>query len=272
MDLEALADNLVGGPARLAASEWLAELPTAPNGDTVKHHVHGENNLPSTADGLAALRRFVQALASRGSGGPVEWYETALRDVVLDLVPHGPEADPGLPDALCRLQNAWTVWLHLGRPDRPPIPPASVDHPRYQRIVERWLRDVVCSPAYLDALDPVQPVSAALSVFSTFEEDREASFPAGTPADHCLQIVGKDPMSLPTAHALFKYRCADVGPAQLPTAFDAALHRHFVPSLAGAPCGTTKNLMTSDGRGGVREVVVRTFAVSMLQQPEFVQA
>lgn len=272
MDLEALADELIGSTARAATSAWLAQLTTAANGNTVKHHVVGENHLDSTAEGREAIRRFAQALVSRPTGNPVTWYEHVLQDVSLDLVPHGPEVDPGLPDALCRLHNPWAVWVHLGRADKPPIPARSVGLPSHQGIVERWLQDVVCSPGYLDALDPDQAVSSTRSVFSTFEEDRETHFPAGTPADRCLQIVGKDPMSTPTAHALLKYRRTSVGPARLPTAFDAGTHPHFLPSAAGSSCGTTKNLTTPTGSGGVRELVVRPFLVAMLQEPEFIPA
>ena len=270
MDLETLAESLVGGSARAATSAWLTTLPTVPDGSAVKRYLQDEAHLTSTADGVEAVRRFVQALAAGPSpADPVAWYRHVLQDRSLDLVAHGPEVAPTLPDALCRLDDAWTVWeFFAAEDDRPVIPARSVSH---QPTIEEWLRDVVCSPAYRMVLDPGRSVSSPTgSVFSAFEEDRDAVFPRGTPANDCLRTLGKDPLEPPIDHALLKYRRLDVGPAHVPTAFDAGCHPHFIPAAAGARCGLSKNLATVDGAGGVREVVVRPFPVSRLDEPEFI--
>lgn len=271
MGLPDLAEQLVGRQGHDAASTWLADLAdrsAAPQGATVRHHVAGEVHLPVTVEGREAVQRFASALLTRASTDPVDWYLGRLQDPSLDLAVHGPEADPRPPDTLCRLAAAETVWNRLASDEDKPtllFDPATI---------ERWLRDIVCSAAYLDALDPTKRVSGreAPSVFSTFEDDRNTRFPAGTPANRCRQAVGLEPMSTPTAHVLLRYRGSATGPARLPTAFDAGTHPHFLSPAPGAQCGMTKDLAISTGDAGVREVVVRPFPVGVMQQPEFIGA
>jgi hypothetical protein len=161
MDLEGQARTLAGARAGQAVSDWLAELATAPGGPTVASHILGEQNLPLHNDGVEAIRRLAGAMVNRPKGYPVEWYKDALNDAGLDLVAHGPAADPALPDELCKLVDAWTVWNRYGRgADKPKVPAASIDRPGpHQGRVERWLRDYVCSPTFQDALDPAKRVS-----------------------------------------------------------------------------------------------------------------
>ena len=272
MDLADLADRLVGGTARGAAESWLADLPTSiPHGEVAKRHIEGEANLPATSEGLESLRRFAEALRLRPPGDdPVDWYVQLLSDQVTapDFVLHGPAADVSLPDELCRLMPAWMVFRHLGRHDKPNIPPAALGGDPTR--LENWLRSA-CSPAYLDMLDRSKPVlvpGSVRSVFSTFEADRNAVFPPGTPAAICRQVVGLVAEPTPSAHALLKYRKSVVGSARVPTAFDASTHPHFLPPALGAPYGTTKNLRSPGG--GVREVVAAPFFVHQLNEPEFV--
>lgn len=271
MDLADLAHRLVGGTARDAAVSWLAKLSTSiPNGEAVRRHIKGEANLPATSEGIESLRRFAKALPLRPPGeDPVAWYEQLLTDLVTspDFVLHGPAADASLPDELCRLIPARKVFHHLGRDDTLNITPAALGGNPTVRL-ENWLRSV-CSPAYLDLLDPSKLVSGSVpSVFSTFEADRNAAFPAGTPTRICRQVLGLIAEPTPSAHALLKYRKAVVGPARVPTAFDASTHANFVSPAVGAPCGKTQNLATPGD--GVREVVLAPFAVARLQEPEFV--
>ena len=270
MDLADLADRLVGGAARGAAVSWLVELPTSmPYGEAVRHHIEEEANLPTTPEGLESIRRFAEALPLRPPGDPVAWYEQLLRNraTAPNFVLHGPAADPSLPDELCRLIPARTVFHQLGRDDTLNLAPAALGGDPTSRL-ENWLQSV-CSPAYLDFLDRSKLVSGVVpSVFSTFEGDRNATFPSRTSARICRQVLGMDPERTPSAHALVKYRKAVVGPARLPTAFDASTHVHFLPPAVGAPCGTTKNLRTPGE--GVREVVVAPFAVALFAEPEFV--
>jgi hypothetical protein len=175
---------------------------------------------------------------------------------------------------MCKLADAWALWQHYAPLDnKPAIPPGSVRSPRYRGVIERWLRDFVCTATYQEALDATKLVSGDPPVvFSTFEEDRNSRFPARTPANTCRKVVGLDEEPTPEAHALLRYDKAEVGPARVPTAFDAGTHVHFLPPPAGANHGTTKNLTTADGSNGVREVVVKPFPVSMLRQPEFIEA
>jgi hypothetical protein len=107
-------------------------------------------------------------------------------------------------------------------------------------------------------------------VFSTFEEDRLLRFPAGSSAAHCWQIVGVDPPDPPQACVLLKYVRTEVGPARVPSVFDAGDHPHFLPVPGGAGYGVTKNLRTPDGSDGVKEVVVPPFGVAKLREPEFI--
>lgn len=273
MDLEALAETLEGPGARPAVAEWVAAVGHAePEGPTVMCYLRRESNLQLHEEGLEAVRRFVRAVAARGPGHPVEWYRAVLNDAGLDLVPHGPEADPALPDELCKVADGWSVWLYLGGSGKPDIPPGITRSPRYRGVLEQWLRDFVCCPMYRDALDPAGLVSGNPPVvFSTFEEDRNSKFAAGIRADRCRQVVGLDPRPTPVAHVLLMYSRREVGPARVPTAFDAGTHLHFVPPPAGAPCGTTKNLTTEDGTDGVREVVVAPFPVTALGEPTFIE-
>jgi hypothetical protein len=270
MDLADLAGRLVGGAARDAAVSWFADLSTSlPYGDSVIHHVEGEVNLQTTSEGRESIRLFAEALRLRPPGeDPVVWYERLLSDPATapDLVLHGPAADPSLPDELCRLIPAWNVLHDLGGVDAPNIPPVALGGDPTR--LENWLQRV-CSPAYLDLLDRSKLVSGKVpSVFSAFEADRDATFPPGTSAQVCRQILGLIAEPTPSAHALVKYRKRVVGPARLPTAFDASTHPHFVPPTVGAPCGRTQNLATPGA--GVREVVVARFPVRQLDEPEFV--
>jgi hypothetical protein len=269
VNLIAIAEHLVSGAARDAATSWLADLSVAADGPIVRHHVEGEANLPSTSEGVEAVRRFAEMLLLRASGhDAVDWYQSLLRHPASDLVVHGPEADSALPQRLCRLMDAWSVRNHLGRDDALPIrSPAAGGG---TTVLEDWLRSA-CSAEYLDFLDPAKFVSGPIpSVFSTFEVDRDATFPTGTTSIRCRQVLGLGPQPTPTAHALLKVQRARVGQARVPTAFDASTHPHFVPPAAGAGCGTTKNLAASDGSGGVREIVVPPFEASRLEQPEFI--
>lgn len=272
MDLKGLAEDLEGTAARQAVSQWLAELDAESDGRTVVSDIGGEANLPLYGEGRDAIRRFVHAAATRVPGVPVEWYRATLRDPTVDLMAHGLSADPSLPNELCRIVDGWALHEHLvGKENAPSIPPGSTRSPLYQGVLERWLRDFVCSPVYLEALDERKVVSSDPPVvFSTFEEDREVKFPAGTPPNRCREIVGLDPLDPPEAHVLLRYSTIAVGPAKVPTAFDAGTHLHFLSPPAGAGWGTTTDLGTSSRSGGVREVVVRPFPVSALRQPVFI--
>jgi hypothetical protein len=270
MDLESLVESLEGPMARQAVSRWFAELESEPTGQTVAGHIRGEENLALHDEGREAIRRLSRAIGARGSDDPVQRYKDALKDRTLDLGVHGPEADGALPDQLCKLASAWSVWRHLGGADKPRIPYASFRSPAYQGTIERWLMTSVCSPGHREALSPGHEVSGELpTVFSTLEEERDAKFPHGTPANRCREILGLEPLDPPEAHALLRYSNRDVGPARVPTAFDAGIHPHFVPPPAGARWGTTKNL-ASPGSEGVREVVVKPFPVALLRQPVFI--
>ena len=238
----------------------------------MRRNIEGEQNLPEGPDGLSAVRRFAQALYLRPPGDEsVTWYKRLLSEATTgpDLVLHGPVADSGLPDELCRLMPARRVFHHLGRPDTLNLIPAAMGGDP-AAVLENWLRNV-CSPAYLDFLDRSKLVSGRVpTVFSTFEADRNVAFPRGTRAEIACQVVGVDKEPTLSAHALLKYRRSVVGPARVPTAFDASTHLHFVPPPVGAPCGTTRTLLTSGS--GVREIVVAPFRVEQLDEPEFVEA
>ncbi len=273
MQLEDMAGSLRGPASREAVTRWLGELAAEPEGSTAADHIQGESNLPLHPEGVNTVGRFVRAVEARPPGSAVSWYRGALNRTDLDLPLHGPPADTTLPDALCKVVDAWSVWKHYGSPRlRPNIPYGGVGSPSYRPRVEAWLRDWVCAVTYLDVLDPASPVSGRPpSVFSTFVEDRDAKFPRSTRSNECRKVVGLDPLPHPTAHALFTYSSIETGPARVPTAFDAGTHVHFRPPPAGAGCGETKNLATPDGGGGVREVCVRPFPVARLRQPEFIE-
>lgn len=245
-------------------------LTRTPGGAIVASHLQGESNLQREADGREAIVRLVRAVPQSLGDDPVQWYSGVLRDPRRDLVHHGPEADASLPDDLCKIVDAWDVHRYYGGLTRPVIPAASSRMARHRPTVERWLRDSVCTPNYREALNQEAVVSGNPPVvFSTFDEDRHATFPAGTPANDCRKTLGLDPRPTPVAHALFRYARSTTGLAKVPTAFDAGTHAHFLPPSAGAPHGTTKDLRTP-GAKGVREVVVRPFSVRLLRQPEFI--
>ncbi len=273
MQLEDMAGGLRGPAAQEAVARWLGELAAEPDGPIVTGHIQAENNLPLHPEGTDAVGRFVRAVEARPPGGAVSWYRETLNRADLDLPVHGPPADAALPDVLCKVVEAWSVWKHYGSIRlKPNIPYGGVGSPRYRAKVEAWLRDWVCAATYLDALDPAALVSGRPpSVFSTFVEDRDAKFPPGTRSNECRKVVGLDLLPHPTGHALFRYSGTETGPARVPTAFDAGTHPHFRPPPAGAGCGETKNLGTRDGSGGVREVCVRPFPVARLRQPEFIE-
>src|SRR2546422_9496565 len=58
MDLGALANQLVDGAASDAARSWLADLASLAQGVPVIQHIQGEADLPTTPEGLDAVRRF----------------------------------------------------------------------------------------------------------------------------------------------------------------------------------------------------------------------
>jgi len=265
VDLPALVNQLAGRAAGHAVQRWLADLSALDpgrqdEGRSVTRNIDGEENLPVTSDGHDALLRFAERLMLRTpSDDALTWYEQLLQDPASHLVLCGPEADATLPDRLCRLVDAWTVLNFLARDDRPGDP----------ADIEDWLRSV-CSADYLEFLDEAKIVSAKVpSLFSTFEEDRDATFPVGTAAGDCLQVLGKQPPSTPIAHALLKFQRGGLEPPRLPTAFDASTHPNFLSPPAGAACGMTRNLLTT-GASGVREVVVRPFPVARLNDLEYI--
>lgn len=239
-------------------------------GAIVASHLQGEANLPREAEGRDAIARLAGAVPRPLRDDPVQWYCGVLRDPGRDLVHHGPEADPALPDDLCKIVDALVVYLYYCS-TRPVIPGASLRMASHRPAIERWLRDWVCAPSYREALNQEAMVSGDPPVvFSTFEEDRRAKFPPGTRANECRKALGLDPRPTPVAQALFKYAKSTAGPAKVPTAFDAGTSVHFVPPPAGAPHGTTRDLR-APGAAGVREVVVRPFPLRILRQPEFIE-
>jgi len=261
MDLLALAESFVGAEGRTAALRWTAELETSPEGTAFVSHMTNEQNLQTLAEGKQAIERLVSALLGRSAGEPIKWYlETAEHQ---DLAFKGRPAARSLPDQLCKLHRGYAVWSRLASPtDRPAVASSA-------RFVE-WLEHAVCGQHYLAALDPTAILRGRVpAVFSTFEQDRATAFPPGTPWSRCWQVVGLDPPNPPEPCVLLRYSLAEVGPARVPTAFDAADNLHFVPVLAGAGWGMTKDLA---GGGGVREVVVCSFSVARLRRPEFIGA
>jgi hypothetical protein len=267
MDLEAIAENHFGVDAKARVAAWMAELDADLEGWTGASHIRGENNLQSHDEGRQAAIRLVNELRSRPPGDPVNWYFATITGS--NLACKGPKAADDLLDDLCKVTSGWMVWNRLRRRTAPDDTPALRDSARLMN----WLVNVVCGPAYLDALDPSAIVSGKVpAVFSTFLRDRDAQLPAGTSATECYKVVGLDPRDPPEPCVLLKYRTSQVGPVIVPTAFDAGTHTHFLPSAAGARYGTTKNLATADGSGGVREVVVPPFPVSRMMEPEFIGA
>lgn len=268
MNLEVLAETHTGAAGRAAVAEWVAGLRNDSDGLVIFRHLNAEENLPTHPEGLAAVRRLVAAIVLPPAGKGVGWYLTTIRD--MDLACKGPHASGTLPTDLCKVARGLMVWNRLRKvsapDDTPVLPPGST------RLTE-WLRDIVCSPAYLEALDPSRLVSAPIpAVFSAFEQDRQATFPAGSPAARCWQSVGVDPPDPPQPCVLLKYVKEAVGPARVPSAFDAGTHPHFLPAAGGAGYGVTKNLGAPGGGGGVREVVVPPFQVAQLREPEFIGA
>jgi hypothetical protein len=65
MDLEGLAEALVGAHASQAVSRWLADLDGAPGGRVVASHIRAEQNLPLTAEGRQAFGRLAAAALAR---------------------------------------------------------------------------------------------------------------------------------------------------------------------------------------------------------------
>jgi hypothetical protein len=92
----------------------------------------------------------------------------------------------------------------------------------------------------------------------------------GTKAARVREVLGLQSIDPAEPHVLLHYSRARVGPALVPTAFDAATHEFFVPATAGADCGFTRDLGPGDGVG-VREVVVRPFPTASINtRPESV--